>query len=182
MSYRFALVTGLLLAAVHVSAQPAPTKLGPVTIQKLTNPKALQWDVQVPGSRSEVWKAMTTAEGMKSWIAPDARVQLREGGEWLAIWSGAAPGGGKIQSFSNESKLVIHAMAPERFPEVRSVGTTVTFTLESCGAQCTRVRMLQTGWKAGAEWDAAYDYLAGGNAQVLESLHRRFADETVKPK
>ena len=33
-----------------------------------------------------------------------------------------------------------------------------------------------------AEWDAAYDYLAGGNAQVLESLHRRFADESVKPK
>jgi len=70
-------------------------------------------------------------------------------------------------------KIVIHAMAPEKFPEVRAVGTTATFTLSSCGAACTHVRLVQTGWKEGKEWDDAYEYLAGGNAQLLEMLYRR---------
>ncbi len=42
------------------------------------------------------------------------------------------------------------------------------------GAGATRVTLVQTGWQTGAEWDAAYDYLAGGNAQLLAQLHRRF--------
>jgi hypothetical protein len=32
----------------------------------------------------------------------------------------------------------------------------------------------QTGWQSGAEWDAAYEYLTAGNAQMLAMLHHRF--------
>jgi len=31
----------------------------------------------------------------------------------------------------------------------------------------TKVTLMQTGWKQGKEWDEAYEYLAGGNAQLL---------------
>jgi len=36
------------------------------------------------------------------------------------------------------------------------------------------VRLTQTGWQSGDEWDRAYEYLANGNAQLLETLRRRF--------
>jgi hypothetical protein len=36
------------------------------------------------------------------------------------------------------------------------------------------VRLSQTGWQRGAEWDAAYEYLVAGNAQLLGMLHHRF--------
>ena len=34
--------------------------------------------------------------------------------------------------------------------------------------------LTQTGGHDGPEWDAAYEYLASGNAQLLATLHRRF--------
>lgn len=50
-------------------------------------------------------------------------------------------------------------MAPEKFPEVRKVGTTATFDFEPVGDK-TRVTLTQAGWKQGKEWDEAYEYLA----------------------
>ena len=45
-----------------------------------------------------------------------------------------------------------------------------------CGRTgATTVRLAQTGWKAGDEWDKAFDYLATGNARLLEALYHRFA-------
>ena len=65
-------------------------------------------------------------------------------------------------------------MAPEKFPEVRRIGTTATFDFQPEGDDKTRVTLTQTGWKDGKEWDDAYDYLAQGNAQLLAQLYRRF--------
>ena len=119
---------------------------------------------------------------MITWLAPDAKIELRRGGDWLVMFPGAAPGGGKIELVEAPGKIVIHAMAPEKFPEVRSVGTTATFTLTSCGSACTHVRLVQTGWKQGKEWDDAFEYLAGGNAQLLGLLHRRFTSGPLQWK
>jgi hypothetical protein len=70
-------------------------------------------------------------------------------------------------------------MAPDRFPEVRSVGTTAVFDFAPEGEQ-TRVTLTQTGWRQGKEWDDAYEYLASGNAQLLEQLYLRFARGPMK--
>ena len=32
----------------------------------------------------------------------------------------------------------------------------------------------EPGWQDGPEWDKAFDYLAGGNAQLLAGLRQRF--------
>jgi hypothetical protein len=66
------------------------------------------------------------------------------------------------------------AMAPEQFPHVRAERTTALFEFQSVDKRSTRVWLTQTWWKAGEEWDKAYDYLATGNAQLLETLNRRF--------
>jgi len=65
-------------------------------------------------------------------------------------------------------------MAPERFPTVRATRTRATFEFSALSANETKVTLTQTGWKQGAEWDEAYNYLADGNAQLLAQLHRRF--------
>jgi hypothetical protein len=59
---------------------------------------------------------------------------------------------------------------------VRSERTTALFEFTAVGKGSTVVRLTQTGWKEGDEWDKAYDYLAGGNAQLLETLKRRFVN------
>ncbi len=162
-------VLSLALAAALV------LQTGPVTVQRQSSPeKALVFDVTIPAAVDAVWQAFTTKDGLQTWLWRDCRVDLRAGGDWIVQYTPTATGGGTIVSFQAGREIVIRAMAPEQFPLVRSTRTLATFRFEPAGATATTVTLVQTGWQAGAEWDAAYDYLAGGNAQLLAQLHRRF--------
>jgi uncharacterized protein YndB with AHSA1/START domain len=156
-------VTALLAQnSVRVEKRPAPDK-------------ALLFQVDVPASRAAVWEAFSTTRGLSTWLAPEVFVDLRKGGEWTVRFPGGSTGGGTILRFSPERELVLSALAPDRFPTVRAERTTAMFEFETVG-DGTRVRLTQTGWKRGKEWDRAYDYLADGNAQLLEALRQRFTN------
>jgi uncharacterized protein YndB with AHSA1/START domain len=159
------------------SSLPAEIRTaGKVSINKVAaQEKALEFEVVVPASVHDVWLAMSTSDGLKTWLTPKAVVDLRPGGDWLAMFPGAAPGGGTIVDFTPEQRLALRAMAPEKFPTVRAETTLAVFTFEGIDDHSTRVRLRQTGWKSGPEWDQAYDYLADGNAQLLNALWYRFA-------
>jgi uncharacterized protein YndB with AHSA1/START domain len=168
-------VMGMMLAVVAASAQEATKKKSPVRVTRLSEPeKALQFEVEVAAKPAEVWEAFTTSAGLDTWLWQDCTVDLRAGGEWMVHFPGGKTGGGTIIGFRPQQQLVLHALAPDQFPEVRRVGTTATFDFAPAGEH-TRVTLTQTGWKSGKEWDDAYDYLASGNAQLLEQLYVRFA-------
>jgi uncharacterized protein YndB with AHSA1/START domain len=162
-------------ASPPAAAAPSSAAASAVTVSRLSDPeKALRFEVTLPASAAEVWAALTTTEGVQTWLWRDARVQLRPGGDWLVLYPGGKTGGGSVVAFVPEQRLELHAMAPEQFPEVRSVGTTAVFELTPLSPTTTRLTLLQTGWKTGQQWDDAYDYLAKGNAQLLAQLHQRF--------
>lgn len=48
-------------------------------------------------------------------------------------------------------------------------------TLTPVGSYHTLVQGMQTGWKEGPEWDAAFEHLATANAVWLDWLHQRFS-------
>jgi uncharacterized protein YndB with AHSA1/START domain len=149
---------------------------GPVKVTKVAGPeKALLFEVTLPASQDAVWTAFTTSEGLSTWLTPRAVVDLRVGGEWTAHFPGGGTGGGTILSFTPKHTLVMSAMAPETFPHVRAGRTTAAWEFTAIDANTTQLTLKQTGWKQGEEWDKAYDYLASGNAQLLQVLQRRFA-------
>ena len=157
------LATAILISIplpAQSSADPAPP------------PQALIIELSIPAPLPDVWKAFTTKEGLSSWLAPEVSVELKPGGDWLVKFPGST-GGGTIMSFVPEKELVISALAPDRFPHVRAARTHAVFTFTANGNN-TIVRLTQTGWQSGKEWDAAYEYLAAGNAQLLGMLHHRF--------
>jgi uncharacterized protein YndB with AHSA1/START domain len=158
----------LLAGAIAALAQ------SPVSVVKQATPeKALIFEVTIPAPRAAVWQAFTTSAGLSTWLTPGAVVDLRKGGEWTAHFPGGSTGGGTILSFVPEQEITIAAMAPEQFPTVRAERTTARFEFLVKGTS-TEVRLTQTGWRTGEEWEKAYDYLARGNAQMLETLLRRF--------
>jgi uncharacterized protein YndB with AHSA1/START domain len=151
----------------------------PVKVVRQSEPeKALIFEVTIPATRAAVWRAFATSEGLSTWLTPGAVVDLRKGGEWTAHFPGGKTGGGTIVDFVAEREITLAAMAPEQFPEVRAQRTTARFQFEAKG-EATLVRLVQTGWKSGEEWDRAYDYLARGNVQLLETLRRRFVDGPI---
>jgi uncharacterized protein YndB with AHSA1/START domain len=148
---------------------------GPVTVTKVTVPaKALHFEVVVPGGVDDVWAAFTTPEGLASWLWRDVRVDARPGGDWIVVFPDGKTGGGTIRALSPKRQIVIAALAPEQFPTVRETRTLATFEFAAVSPTATRVTLVQTGWQSGTEWDAAYEYLAAGNAQLLAQLHKRF--------
>jgi uncharacterized protein YndB with AHSA1/START domain len=167
------LIVSLLAIALMAFAQD-PGKNAPQTVPE----KALVLEITVPAPRVAVWKAFTTSDGLSTWLTPGAVVDFRQGGEWTAHFPGGKTGGGTILSFVPEEELVLSAMAPERFPTVRAERTTARFHFEAQG-EYTIVRLVQTGWKNGEEWDKAYEYLVVGNAQLLATLHRRFVNGPI---
>lgn len=106
-------------------------------------------------------------------VAFAAVVDLRKGGEWTAHYPGGKTGGGTILSFVAEQEITMAAMAPEQFPTVRAERTNARFEFKGDG-ESTIVKLTQTGWKTGEEWDKAYEYLAQGNAQLLGMFRQRF--------
>jgi uncharacterized protein YndB with AHSA1/START domain len=172
------LACGALIAAT--AAAPRLHAAGPVSVTKIATPeKALRFEVLVPGSLDAVWAAFTTSEGLATWLWRDVRVDARPGGDWLVLFPQSS-GGGTILSMTPKQQLVIAALAPERFPAVRETRTRAAFDFAAEGPTSTRVTLVQTGWKTGAEWDAAYDYLADGNVELLTQLHQRFATGPLK--
>lgn len=165
-------MTQLLLLALLTLPLSAQTHVH--VIKEATPEKALLFEVEIPASLDDVWAAFTTSVGLSTWLTPGAVVELRKGGEWTAHFPGGATGGGTVVDFDPKSKLVISAKAPPTFPHVAAERTTATWTFEPVSDKITRVKLRQTGWKAGEEWDKAYEYLAVGNAQLLDTLSRRF--------
>ena len=172
---RIALALMLFAVAASAAVTPEVVQEGPVTVTKIREPKKeLRMEVEVPGARDSVWQAFTTTAGLESWLWRDCSVELSRGGGWLVHFPGGSTGGGTIERFKRGREITIHAMAPKAFPTVRSKGTTAVFQFEALGDTATRVRLSQTGWQSGEEWDKAYEYLAKGNAQLLGQLRDRF--------
>ena len=171
-------LTGTLLAVlalVPARFAVAQNALPAVVLE----PQKLVIEVEIPASLSEVWKAFSTSDGLITWLAPSAVVDLRPGGEWTVRFPGGnSTGGGTIISFVPEKEIVLAALAPDQFPHVRAERTRAAFQFEAHG-NFTIVRLTQTGWKEGAEWTRAYEYLLAGNAQLMSALHRRFVEGPI---
>jgi uncharacterized protein YndB with AHSA1/START domain len=151
----------------------------PIKVVKQTTPeKALIIEATISAKRAAVWEAFSTSAGLSTWLTPGAVVDLRKGGEWTAHFPGGKTGGGTIVSFIPGQEMTMMAMAPERFPTVRAERTTARFQFIADG-DSTVARLTQTGWKTGEEWEKAYDYLAQGNAQLLDTLRRRFVSGPI---
>jgi uncharacterized protein YndB with AHSA1/START domain len=160
---------------VLILASPAAAQNHAVRVERIAAPeKMLRFEVTVPAAVDDVWKAFTTREGMTTWLWSDARIDLKPGGDWLVLFPGGSTGGGTIVSVDPGRRIVISALAPEKYPTVRRERTRATFEFAPATPSGTIVTLVQTGWKTGAEWDAAYDYLAIGNAQLLGQLRYRF--------
>lgn len=152
----------------------------PVKVVKLNAPeKALKFEVVVPAAVEEVWAAFTTNDGLATWLWRDVTVELRKDGEWTVHFPGGSTGGGNIVEFTPQRRLVLRALCPEQFPTVRRERTTAVFEFQPVEGK-TRVTLTQTGWKQGKEWDDAYEYLAGGNAQLLGQLLYRFTKGPIQ--
>ena len=147
--------------------------------------RAIAKQVVVKAPVEAVWNAWTTTEGVKSFFAPDARVEARVDGPFeIYINPYAAPG---MKGADDMRFLALQPMkmlsftwnAPPSLPEARAQRTFVVVRLKPAGEGQTEVSLYHAGWGEGGEWDKAYDYFNRAWGNVLANLEKRFVEGPV---
>jgi uncharacterized protein YndB with AHSA1/START domain len=143
--------------------------------------------VLVPAPRAEVWRLLSTSEGLASWAAPVAAIDLRVGGIFESSYDTRARIGdagnirNRIVAFAPERLLAIQiAQAPPGFPhEELARQLTTAIELEPVDDELTRVRVTMMGYRGGEGFEALRRHFDRGNAWTLGKLHERIVSGPV---
>jgi len=181
-------VVGLgLAAAVLVGgvtaarAEQAITAVAAAPRREADGARTLVHEIVVSASQAEVWRLWSTSEGLASWVAPVAAIDLRVGGIWEASYDPAVPLGDPRTIRNRVLSLIPGRMlsiaidgAPPNFPHADLAQQLWTvIELEPVAAAQTRVRVTMLGFADGAGFDALYTFFDRGNAYTLDQLNAR---------
>jgi uncharacterized protein YndB with AHSA1/START domain len=139
-------------------------------------------EVRVKAPVDAVWQAWTTSEGIRSFFAPDARVEARVDGPFEVYINPLAPPGQRgaddmrFLSVQEKKMITFTWNAPPHLPEARAQRTYVTVRLKPISDDETLVTLHHGGWGDGGQWDQAYAYFDKAWANVLANLQKRFAE------
>lgn len=153
-----------------------------------TGERVLQQQAIVSAPLADIWRAFTTSEGLRSFMAPVALIDFRAGGIWEASYDPNAkigdPGNirNEVLAYVPMKMIVVRVVrTPPSFPHpdvAKSVWTVLEF--EDLGFNRVRVSSSMVGWRSGPEWDQIYNFFERGNAQVLSELQKRFVEGPKK--
>jgi uncharacterized protein YndB with AHSA1/START domain len=127
-------------------------------------PRAIDLSIEVPGTPEEVWRAIATGPGISSWYVPH-RIEERAGGAARASF-GLGPEmqvDGRVAAWEQPHRVVFDdgegagGLAFEWLVEARDGGSCI-------------VRLVNTGFGDGGEWDDQYDALREGWKLFLLNL------------
>jgi uncharacterized protein YndB with AHSA1/START domain len=144
--------------------------------------RILRHEVTVRATLPEVWQAFTTSEGLRSFAAPIASIDLRIGGFWEAAYDL----NGRLGEATNILNQVISylpmemlsiriARTPPGFPHpevTRDIWTVIQLKPED--ERRVRVITSMVGWKDTPEHDVVYNLFKEGNAHTALWLYERF--------
>lgn len=127
--------------------------------------RAIDLSVEVPGTPEQAWEAIATGPGISSWFIP-CDVEERAGGAVTMDFGGYGKETGRVSAWEPPTRVVFEgnsgrddgrSLAYEWLVEARDGGTCV-------------VRLVNSGFGTGADWDADYDGMTQGWKVFLENL------------
>lgn len=144
-------------------------------------PPDLVLERTVSGPPAEVYRAFTTRDGVRSFFAPDARIEPRVGGTYeLVFLPEAQPGaqgseGCRLTALEPGQRVAFTWNFPPSIPVLRAsrAMTNVAITLEPASGG-TRVRLTHSGFQEGADYHRGRAYFEEAWKLVLARLERRF--------
>jgi uncharacterized protein YndB with AHSA1/START domain len=128
--------------------------------------RAIELEVEVPGTPEQVWQAIATGPGISTWFVP-ARVEERDGG---AVEMDFGPGmtvGGRVTRWEPPSAF---AYGPAEGAEGPEAALFFEFFVETGDGGGAVVRLVNSGFGTGEDWDGQYDGMAEGWKLFLHNL------------
>lgn len=156
---------------------------GIASAQEMTATGTLRHDGLVNAPVQQVWKALSTSEGLRSWMAPLVEIDLRVGGKMLSSYKADARLGDEntientILSFEPGRMISLKATKPPAgfpFPEAIKDMWSVIY-LDPMGVNRTRVTVCGMGYTDTEEGRKLREFFDKGNAYTIEQLRKKFA-------
>ncbi len=129
----------------------------------------------------EVWNAWTTSEGVMTFLAPKANVQLVIGGPYEMYFDLNLPlgfqgtEGCKVLGFDSTRGLAFDFLAPPQFPNVRRLRSRVDLQFEEVQrGGVVRVSLTHSGFLEGEEWDEYFEFSSWSWDLAMRRLQYRF--------
>jgi uncharacterized protein YndB with AHSA1/START domain len=179
MKHLLALILWTLCATTALAAKVADTSYA-----THDGTRVLRFEVVVPASAAEVYRAFTTAEGWRTWAVPFAELTpgLGVGAVMETSYDPAAKPGdannikNKVLAYIPNRLFAFQAVqAPQGFKHADLLAQVFTVAeLEPMSAKRTRVKLSMLGYGTGTAFDELYTFFARGNAWTAQKLAERF--------
>jgi uncharacterized protein YndB with AHSA1/START domain len=130
--------------------------------------KEIQYERTIPGKPEDVYYAVSTSQGWRDWLADAAYFRAAPGGSFHLSWDTGWYASGTVETMEKPNKVVL-AWSGKDAPGA----TRVAIGLESAG-EGTHVKVVQSGFGEGKQWDASRELAAGGWETGLENLESIF--------
>lgn len=158
-------------------------------IGKNANPvqrdKVLHQEYDIDAPREEVWKVLTTKEGLEGCIVAQAEVDMRVGGTIRTRYGADGKLGDDntithtILSMEPGRMYSSRVEAPADTPITRVVEDTWSvLTLDDMENGGTRMTIAACGWGEGKDWDEARLFFDKGNAWTVDKI-KKYLDEKL---
>jgi uncharacterized protein YndB with AHSA1/START domain len=179
-------VSTLALACLGSASWAAPVTGRPhvddSSLSETDGRRILRESIVISAPREKVWSAWASSEGLRSWEAPVANIDLHVGGYLEASYDAKAHLGdaGNIKHevlgyLPGELLVFRNVQTPKGFPHADLFShVTTVIQLEDAGPGKTRVTVSGIGYGAGKDWDELYAFFHAGNAYLLEMLRAHF--------
>lgn len=137
-------------------------------------------EVEIAAPSADVWKAWTTEEGVKSFFAPGANIDLTLGGHYEIFFSPDQPYGfrgadhSKVHDIVPGELLAFTWNAPSDFGVLRNLHTLVFVRLEEPEPGRTRVTLNHIGFGESPQWLKLHEYFSKAWGVILVRLRYRF--------
>lgn len=127
----------------------------------MTETRSIELSVEVPGTPEEVWETIATGPGITSWFTP-MEVDGRVGGEVVMDFGAFGKETATVTAWEPPSRVVFEGggerpLAYEWLVEAGDGGTCV-------------VRLVNSGFGLGEEWDGDFDGMSTGWALFMQNL------------
>jgi uncharacterized protein YndB with AHSA1/START domain len=137
---------------------------------------SIRQQINIDATPRQVWRALTTSEGLKSWWVDEARVDAREGGRVVLIGEGD-------EGEPIEERGIFHSFRPMRRIEIAwdsnspspNRGTRIQFSVARDGEE-TRLHLIHSG-KGILEDEEAWPTLQKEWRQALLALRTALEGE-----
>jgi len=143
--------------------------------------RAIRKSVTVNAPQEKVFEAWTTVEGVRTFFAPDARIEVKPGGAYEIYFNPEEPEGlrgsegCRVLAYRRPEFLVFSWNAPPEIPTIRNkkAKTRVEVRFEVAGGK-TNVSLTHSGWGKGEDWDETFEYFERAWDVVLSRLKASF--------